>query len=243
MSRVLLGVIDEPTGRRAQREHRGCTRPRSCGSFRLGKSLYFPKGILTQTAEAKQKATRYNATIGEARERAAFHGAGPRSRAISANSSLTRCCRTLPHPAGRICARPGRSEIREKNPSLGDIPISLPVVTSGITHGLSTIADMFVDPGDVVPHARQAVGQLLARLRRQAGGRVVRYPLLDLAAASMWKASADGGEENAGAGKIVVLFNFPNNPTGYSITPCGGRRHQGRPGLGRGGGLRCGGHL
>ena len=34
----------------------------------LGKKLYFPKGILTQSAEANQKAHRYNATIGEARE-------------------------------------------------------------------------------------------------------------------------------------------------------------------------------
>ena len=34
----------------------------------LGRELYFPKGILTQTAEAKQKATRYNATIGIAKE-------------------------------------------------------------------------------------------------------------------------------------------------------------------------------
>ena len=28
----------------------------------LGKRLYFPKGILTQSAEAKQKGTRFNAT-------------------------------------------------------------------------------------------------------------------------------------------------------------------------------------
>ena len=33
-----------------------------------GKALYFPKGILTQSAEAKQRATRYNATIGIATE-------------------------------------------------------------------------------------------------------------------------------------------------------------------------------
>ncbi len=40
----------------------------------LGRELYFPKGILTQSAEAKQKASRYNATIGIARERnAAMH--------------------------------------------------------------------------------------------------------------------------------------------------------------------------
>ena len=34
-----------------------------------GKSLFFPKGILTQSAEAKEKAHKFNATIGMAREK------------------------------------------------------------------------------------------------------------------------------------------------------------------------------
>ena len=34
----------------------------------LGKSLFYPKGILSQSAEAGKKATRYNATIGIATE-------------------------------------------------------------------------------------------------------------------------------------------------------------------------------
>ena len=34
----------------------------------FGKRLYFPKGILAQSAEAKDKAKRYDATIGIARE-------------------------------------------------------------------------------------------------------------------------------------------------------------------------------
>src|SRR5271167_1648798 len=38
----------------------------------LGRRLYFPKGILSQSAEAKQKAKRFNATIGIATE-----GKGP----------------------------------------------------------------------------------------------------------------------------------------------------------------------
>ena len=33
-----------------------------------GRRLYFPKGIISQTAEAKQKAHRFNATIGIATE-------------------------------------------------------------------------------------------------------------------------------------------------------------------------------
>ena len=35
---------------------------------RFGRRAYFPKGILSQTAEAKEKADRFNATIGIATE-------------------------------------------------------------------------------------------------------------------------------------------------------------------------------
>ena len=35
----------------------------------LGREFYFPKGILTQTGEARQKAKRFNATIGIAKEK------------------------------------------------------------------------------------------------------------------------------------------------------------------------------
>jgi len=35
----------------------------------MGRRLYFPKGILSQSAEAKKKATRFNATIGIATEK------------------------------------------------------------------------------------------------------------------------------------------------------------------------------
>ena len=34
-----------------------------------GKKIYFPKGIISQTAEAKEKATRFNATIGIAKDK------------------------------------------------------------------------------------------------------------------------------------------------------------------------------
>ena len=38
----------------------------------------------------------------------------------------------------------------EKNPVLNNKKISLPVVTSGITHAISVFADIWVDPGDVI---------------------------------------------------------------------------------------------
>jgi aspartate/methionine/tyrosine aminotransferase len=179
----------------------------------LGKELYFPKGILTQTAEAKQKAHRYDATIGEARE--LRHSMG--LPAIMRHFSDLGPDAVLPYAPsfGRADLRAAwREEIREKNPSLGDAPISLPVVAGGITHGLSTVADLFVDPGDLLLVPDQLWDNYVLIFAVKRGAQVKRYPLLD----------PDDGyrrvlAENAGSGKLLVLFNFPNNPTGYSITP------------------------
>jgi aspartate/methionine/tyrosine aminotransferase len=184
---------------------------------RLGRELYFPRGILTQSAEAKQKATRYNATIGEARE--LQHSMGLRS--IMSHFSDLSPDQVLPYApsAGRADLRTAwREEIKEKNPSLRDIPTSLPVVTSGITHGLSTVADMFVDEGDLVLLPDKLWGNYTLIFGVKRSARLGTYCLL----------GPDGGfdmvgfrrtlHENAGAGKMIVLFNFPNNPTGYSIS-------------------------
>jgi aspartate/methionine/tyrosine aminotransferase len=183
----------------------------------LGKELYFPKGILTQSAEAKQKATRYDATIGEARELHCSMGLV----AIMRHFSDLSPDQVLPYApsAGRADLRAAwLEEIREKNPSLGDMPISLPVVTSGITHGLSTVADMFVNPGDLVLLPDQLWGNYLLVFGVKRGARVGRYPLLDLDNGFDIEGFRRVLAENAGLGKMLVLFNFPNNPTGYSIT-------------------------
>jgi aspartate/methionine/tyrosine aminotransferase len=184
----------------------------------LGRELYFPKGILTQTAEANQKAHRYNATIGEARE--AKHAMGLES--LMQHITGLGADAVLPYApsAGRADVRAKwREEIKEKNPSLADIPISLPVVTSGITHGLSTIADMFVDPGDLLLLPDKLWGNYLLIFSVKRGAHVGRYPLLDVAKGFDAEGFRRVMRENADRGKLIVLFNFPNNPTGYSITP------------------------
>jgi aspartate/methionine/tyrosine aminotransferase len=184
----------------------------------LGRELYFPKGILTQTAEANQKATRYNATIGEARE--LQHSMG--LAAIMRHFSDLGPDAVLPYApaAGRADLRAAwREEIKEKNPSLGDTPVSLPVVTSGITHGLSTAADMFVDPGDLLLVPDQLWGNYLMTFCVKRGAEAKRYPLLDLDQGFDLSGFRAALAENADRGKLVVLFNFPNNPTGYSVTP------------------------
>lgn len=183
----------------------------------LGKELYFPKGILTQTAEAKQRATRYNATIGEARECQRAMGLPSLMRHFSDLSTDD----VLPYApsAGRPELRARwRDDIREKNPSLGDLPLSLPVVTSGITHGLSTVADMFADPGDIVMLPDKLWGNynLIFGVKRRAI--IASYPLLAPEGGFDVEGFHRSLRQRAESGKRIVIFNFPNNPTGYSIT-------------------------
>lgn len=183
----------------------------------LGRELYFPKGILTQTAEANQKAHRFNATIGEAREAKKSMGL----EAILCHFSDLTADAVLPYApsAGRADMRKAwKGEIQAKNPSLGDTPLSLPVVTSGITHGLSTIADMFVDEGDLVLFPDKLWGNYLLVFSVKRGAKAGRYPLLDINKGFDVDGLRKTVAENAGRGKLIVLFNFPNNPTGYSIT-------------------------
>ncbi len=183
----------------------------------LGKRLFFPKGILAQSAEAKEKAKRYDATIGIAYEDGApmflpsvmgyFNG-------LTAGEALT-----YAPPAGRPDLRKlWKTQLREKNPSLAGTAISLPIVTSGVTHALSLVGDLFVDAGDfvLVPDKFWENYELLfgVRLRAQLG----LYPFF----------SAAGGFNVAGlrqaltsrqpGSKTVLILNFPNNPTGYAVT-------------------------
>lgn len=184
----------------------------------IGKKLYFPKGILTQTAEANEKAYRYNATIGEARE--CDHAMGLDSIVCKLSGVDPDLALPYAPSAGRNDLRLAwQREIREKNPSLGDTPISLPVVTSGITHGLSTIADMFIDEGDLLLLPDQVWGnyQLIFGVKR--GARIDKYRLYGLDGGLDLDGLRSSLEKHASLGKIMVLFNFPNNPTGYSITP------------------------
>jgi aspartate/methionine/tyrosine aminotransferase len=183
----------------------------------LGRELYFPKGILTQSAEAKQKAGRYNATIGIAKENGvAMHlpcvmrqlGSLPPDEALP----------YAPSPGLPALRAKWRDHVLAANPSLAGQPISLPVVTCGVTHGLSLVADLFADAGDTVLIPDQVWGNynMVFRVRRDA--RMVKYPFFAPSGGLDTRGFASVVEAESARGKLVVLLNFPNNPTGYSPT-------------------------
>ncbi len=186
-----------------------------------GRRLYFPKGILSQSAEAKQKGRRFNATIGIATE-----GDGPmylESIRRQVPDVEPRDALTYAPPAGRPGLREAwREKQREENPSLSGKRFGLPVVTSAITHGLTLVGDLFVDEGDVIVMPDKLWGNYRLTYEVRLGAEIRTFPFF---------AGGGAGErfdtegfaaalESAAAerDKLVVMLNFPNNPTGYMPT-------------------------
>jgi aspartate/methionine/tyrosine aminotransferase len=184
----------------------------------VGKNLFFPKGILTQSAEAKEKAHRFNATIGMATEK---------GRTMHLPSVMSLLNGLEPEEALAYAPSFGIMPLRKewkahmvrKNPSLSSAQISLPLVTHALTHGLSVIADMWVDPGDVIllPDKTWGNYNLIFSVRR--GARMVQYALFDEAGRfNLMNFSQCVFELAKDREKVIVLLNFPNNPTGYTVS-------------------------
>ncbi len=184
----------------------------------VGKSLFFPKGILSQSAEAKDKAHRINATIGIAKASGhtmCFDSVLAAISNIPASESLT----YAPSYGLPDLRKAWQKELVIKNPSLGSKPISLPVVTCGVTHGISIFADLWLDPNDVVILPDMMWGNYNMILSVRKGGRLSQYTLFnDRGGFNLAAFEKTVRAEAAANAKIVVLLNFPHNPTGYTIS-------------------------
>ncbi len=184
----------------------------------VGRQLFFPKGILSQSAEAKEKAHRINATIGIAKEQGGimrFDTVMNSIDGIPASEALT-YAPSFGIPALR---KRWRKEIYAKNPSLEGKKISLPVVTCGVTHGVSIFSDIWLDPGDVVILPDLMWGNYNMILKVRKGARLRQYDLFDADGRYNLSAFAEAVEQEARENKkITILLNFPQNPTGYTIS-------------------------
>ena len=180
----------------------------------LGRRLYFPKGILSQTAEAKAKAHRVDATIGIATEGDVpmhLHAIARHLQDVGPADAFA-----YAPPAGRPGLRElWREKLLEENPSLRGKQFGLPVVTSAITHGLALVGDLFVDPGDCIVLPDKLWGNYRLTYEVRLGARIETFPFY-AGRGFNTEGFAQALEENAkGREKLIVLLNFPNNPTGY----------------------------
>ncbi len=185
----------------------------------MGKALFFPKGILSQSAEAKQKADKINATIGIAKEK---------NRVLSLNS-VTKFItgiesdNYLPYaPSFGIPAlrKKWQSGLYVKNPSLKNKKLSLPVVTSGITHGVSILSDMWVNDKDVIVLPDMMWGNYNMTFCIRNSAQIVNYKAYD---DNLTRFNVDSfetviREQAKRCDKIITVLNFPHNPSGYSLS-------------------------
>ena len=181
----------------------------------LGRDLYFPKGILTQSAEAKQKAYRFNATIGIATE----HDQPMFLPLIQ--KTLTNYDPKDLYPYAPIAGKPElrqlwREKMIKESPSLKDKPFSNPIVTSALTHGLSIIADLFVNENDplILPDKLWGNYNLIFGVRR--GANKITFPFYTEGGAFNTLGMKEALLSQKDHGKAILLLNFPNNPTGYT---------------------------
>jgi aspartate/methionine/tyrosine aminotransferase len=189
-----------------------------------GRRMYFPRGIVAQSAEAKKDAHRLNATAGIATQGGQPLFLSPIRNQIPElePSEIFSYAPTAGIPELREL---WQQEIVEKNPSLKGRKSTLPAVVSGLTHGLTVLADLFVDPGDIVilPDLFWGNYRLIFADRMEA--QIRTFPFFSPAGTLNLRAlgellaslrSPNGASRSPSSGHAVLLLNFPNNPTGYS---------------------------
>lgn len=189
---------------------------------RLGKRIFFPsKGILSQSGEAKKLAHKYNATIGTAMEG---------GQAMHLPSLMRQLPGITPNDALLYAPSPGvpalraawQEKMQRENPGLAGKSFSLPLVTTGLSHGLSLLADLLLDDGDRLLMADMNWDNynLNFVVRKEVEPHFFKFFAGDgFDVASFRRALA---EVSVGQEKLVVLLNFPNNPSGYTPTEAEG---------------------
>jgi len=182
----------------------------------MGKKLYFPKGIVAQSAEASAKANKYNATAGMAfnkKKPLILSGLSYNINNMDTNDYIT----YAPTPGVMELRELWKSQIIKKNPGLENIHTSLPIVVPGLTSGISNTADLFLDPGDnlVIPDLFWGNYQLIFEIRKEVNIKRFSFFKGNKIDTDSLKETLISSTKN---NKVSLLLNFPNNPTGYSPT-------------------------
>ncbi len=192
-------------------------RSSACYSFlsEEGKRMYFPKGIVAQSAEAGEKAKLYNATVGLATKN---------GEPIHLSDIMSQYKDGIFQPKDIFSYAPGggdkklraiwKREMIKKNPTLEGKKFGEPLVLGGLTHAINVASLLFVPYGsDVVcPDLFWDNYELI--LKDLRGANMILFPFF----------TDDGHFNTEGmkeallncSGDARLILNFPNNPTGYS---------------------------
>lgn len=182
----------------------------------VGTRLYFPKGIIAQSAEAKKLGKTANGTIGTT----VVEGKPimlPSIKKYVPNLTSSELVGYAPTAGNPDLRAMWKESIIRKNPLLKDKKFSLPVVVPGLTAGISYLADLFLDETKPLVAADPSWDNyvLIAEARRNA--KFVQFKMF-----KDGKFNIEGLKETmqkqAESGSVRILLNFPQNPSGYSPT-------------------------
>lgn len=186
----------------------------------FGRTIYFPKkGILGQSAEAKKCAI--NATIGIALEEDGLPMVLP---SVAASIALPADTIVPYAPSYGLPAlrTQWQNRLLAANPTLTPQTLSLPIVTCALTHALSVAGKMVLEPNGtlVLPHLFWGNYRLI--FEKALGAQLSTFPTFDDDGFNVGGCIEHirelphrrGDQRNP----VTLLLNFPNNPTGYSIT-------------------------
>jgi aspartate/methionine/tyrosine aminotransferase len=183
----------------------------------FGRRLYFPRGIITQSAEAKAAAAYANATIGMA-----YSGGKPLIMSAMADSFPTLTAEeivTYAPTAGVEQARIfWKNLLIQKNPSIDSAMVSLPVVVPGITAGISFVADLFLDEGTSIIASDPCWDNYGFIFEERRGASLWGLPFFGAGGGLDMEVIRAAVREAARTGTVRIILNFPNNPSGYSPT-------------------------
>jgi aspartate/methionine/tyrosine aminotransferase len=183
----------------------------------LGRRLYFPNGIIAQSAEAKISAHVANATIGMA-----FNGGKPLAlSAVTENMSGFKPDEVVLYaPTAGIeqVRNIWKTSIIEKNPSIESGRISLPAVVPGITAGISYTADLFLDEGQGIIVSDPCWDNYSLIFSERRGAELLSTPFFNSGPGLNMAAIGQTVRNAAKSGAVRIILNFPNNPSGYTPT-------------------------
>ena len=182
----------------------------------VGRRMYFPKGIVAQSDEAKEKAKKFNATVGLATEKGQpFYLQDIYSQFKEGALKPAEVFSYAPGGGDKTLRGLWRDSMLEKNPTLKGKKISLPLVTGGLTHAISMVAQMFASEDDCIVCPDLFWDNYDLIFRDLVGAQPVLFPFY----------GKDGGFNVEGMKNALlsvpgnyarIILNFPNNPTGYT---------------------------
>lgn len=182
----------------------------------FGKRIYFPKGIIAQSGEAKQHGKTANATIGMAvRAGKPLMLSALAEHLPSLNS--TEAVAYAPTAGNEELRQLWLDAIRAKNPTLGDTPISMPVLVPGLTAGISYLADLFLDENKVLLTGTPSWDNYVLVVEARRNSVLATFPVFKGEGFDIG-GFREAVAERASEGSVRVLLNFPQNPSGYTPT-------------------------